>query len=559
MQEDERIVKLLDGFKKEYIIPDYQRDYAWEDDEIERLIKDIVYSTGDYCLGIITTYHHELVDGQQRLTTLYLIAICCGVITKKEEINLKYVLNEYLNNANNLERIISGEDMSMTSIGHGLDIIKDKIKDCKDVVKEKLGNLYYYEIELDDEIDLNHYFEVMNSRGVQLSATDVVKSLLMRNLSSNNQVKLNNLWYEIEKMTMNNSITTFERYSNVKGKTKTIKEIIESNKSYNSNGEETKEDENGLILNFEYFLLYVFELYDNKCDENRTKDKEFDLDELINKYDDKFARSTEKEKIDFIDFLLCIKYIYFNYIVSYNKREQSFSIRVNNDKMKNLQSCMRVSFTSRKSMDWLYVSLAFLKKELDKIGVFNKSKWKFPKNKEEICQKYIRRMEMYIRENHVEDYLNRFKDNYLSGFDTPHIILNYLDYLILINKNEAIKIMQEQLIGKLNLKNYSFKFRNSIEHFYPRYDSEKGKYNPEFVHNIGNLALLDYQTNTRLQNPSPRAKATELMPNIERYSLKFQLMMLIATSEDREWDNLEIEKLGKSSIELLKKDLIKLN
>ena len=64
---------------KQDIIPSFQREYSWDDVEINELLTDIKNSNKSYCVGIITTKTIEgklvLIDGQQRLTTLYLVAI----------------------------------------------------------------------------------------------------------------------------------------------------------------------------------------------------------------------------------------------------------------------------------------------------------------------------------------------------------------------------------------------------------------------------------------------------------------------------------------------------
>ena len=63
-----------------YIIPIYQRNYEWEQPQIERLISDInsIGENEQYYLGTLVTFKrddgsYELVDGQQRHTTLNLI------------------------------------------------------------------------------------------------------------------------------------------------------------------------------------------------------------------------------------------------------------------------------------------------------------------------------------------------------------------------------------------------------------------------------------------------------------------------------------------------------
>ena len=73
------IENIFEGNK--YVIPLYQRNYAWGIDEIEQLLDDIYDAPvdRDYFLGsLIVNYYtekdiFEVIDGQQRLTTLYLL------------------------------------------------------------------------------------------------------------------------------------------------------------------------------------------------------------------------------------------------------------------------------------------------------------------------------------------------------------------------------------------------------------------------------------------------------------------------------------------------------
>lgn len=72
-------IAISDIFKDtEYIVPIYQRNYAWKTKQIEQLIEDINSAKDNYYLGtlIVNRKEHdiyEVIDGQQRLTTLYLL------------------------------------------------------------------------------------------------------------------------------------------------------------------------------------------------------------------------------------------------------------------------------------------------------------------------------------------------------------------------------------------------------------------------------------------------------------------------------------------------------
>lgn len=68
----------------EYIIPLYQRAYAWGDKQLVQLIEDIndVADDASYYIGALIVSRQgnkfEVVDGQQRLTSLYLLLNCLG-------------------------------------------------------------------------------------------------------------------------------------------------------------------------------------------------------------------------------------------------------------------------------------------------------------------------------------------------------------------------------------------------------------------------------------------------------------------------------------------------
>lgn len=74
---------------KKYVIPVYQRNYAWEEDQISALIKDVYDSCrknpkAPYYIGTLVTYkrgddEYEVIDGQQRLTTIYIILNALGI------------------------------------------------------------------------------------------------------------------------------------------------------------------------------------------------------------------------------------------------------------------------------------------------------------------------------------------------------------------------------------------------------------------------------------------------------------------------------------------------
>lgn len=70
--------KLVSDIQGTFYVPSYQRGYRWGRDEVLRLLNDVYYNgKKNYCLQPVVVRNtgdaYELIDGQQRLTTLYLI------------------------------------------------------------------------------------------------------------------------------------------------------------------------------------------------------------------------------------------------------------------------------------------------------------------------------------------------------------------------------------------------------------------------------------------------------------------------------------------------------
>ena len=89
-------------FQDNYVIPIYQRNYAWGKDEIEQLLNDIADSDGTYCIGSLvvdknTDTTFTVIDGQQRLTTLYLLLTYLKTGRPLEKSSLRFEAREKSN------------------------------------------------------------------------------------------------------------------------------------------------------------------------------------------------------------------------------------------------------------------------------------------------------------------------------------------------------------------------------------------------------------------------------------------------------------------------------
>lgn len=78
---------LESGKNNPFVVPEYQRPYAWTDEQVETLFDDLWEFTatnggtereGTYFLGSIVSFENEakeqeIIDGQQRITSLFLL------------------------------------------------------------------------------------------------------------------------------------------------------------------------------------------------------------------------------------------------------------------------------------------------------------------------------------------------------------------------------------------------------------------------------------------------------------------------------------------------------
>lgn len=177
----------LDG---EYVIPLYQRAFAWEERQLEQLVEDIIDipDNSNYYIGSLIVSRngnkYEVIDGQQRLTSLYLLLSCLG---KKLNTTLTFECRDKSNNTLRsvhelLEEKRSDYDNERIDNGihQGIKILKEKIaKYNKDCILDKLSRVVIYRIEVPENTDLNRYFEIMNTRGEQLEQHDILKAYLM--------------------------------------------------------------------------------------------------------------------------------------------------------------------------------------------------------------------------------------------------------------------------------------------------------------------------------------------------------------------------------------------
>ena len=592
-------LRILDDetlFDKEvhYVIPRYQRAYAWEDKEIVQLIEDINDSTGDYYIGSLVVARvkgkeetYEVVDGQQRLTTLYLLLHYLrsqvGAVGKTLSFDCRPDSNYTLTHIEALlsdeKRLADDEDRIEQSIRNGLMVIRQKFETGDSIQKddflERLRRVILYRIEVPEHTDLNRYFEIMNTRGEQLEQHDILKARLMGYLSKRREEQefFARVWDACSDMTgyvqmhfakeerekifgsgwneePSEDWDDYEVCLNMEqgGDHKvSIKSIIKSSFEVEVTDGMLEDDKIKIrfesIIGFPHFLLHVLRV--SLSVEGISMDEEKELGSLL---DDKRLLNDFNEVISygriggkrikynkggfarrFILFLLHSRFLFDQFIIKReskgdnqegdwslkelrtsgagsakkphyantrlryeNEWEKTYAPR--NKECLMIQSALRVSYTSPKVMHWITRLL----------------EWLF--DEETVLPKLTDEAERIAAEAVQEGFLD--EGDYELGVQTPHIVFNYLDYLLWKEDNRKDK----------KYTDFVFEFRNSVEHWYPQHPSEGSSEAWDGRDTFGNLCIISRSVNSKFSNLLPGSKMMSFERMVQRGSLKLRIM-----------------------------------
>lgn len=602
-----------------YVIPRYQRAYAWEDKEIAQLIDDIndIDSSENYYIGSLVVSKvqdkpktYEVVDGQQRLTTLFLLLqylVSEGALEGELGQTLSFdCRSKSKYTLSNIQQILADKKPSADyeenidqSILNGIKAIRQKFTSDKGLNKDefvsRLQHVILYKIEVPEHTDLNRYFEIMNTRGEQLEQHDILKARLMRFLNNRKEQELfSRIWNACSDMTgyvqMHFSRTERENifggewngwpanewseYSDCLEITEdsennaTINEIIKPRfKVDNVDG--ILDDDTHIrfesIFEFPYFLLHALRVFVDFYDVSLEKDLGELLDdkkliadfENVIKYGTLDNEPIKNNKENFarmiIIHLLQTRYLFDSFIIKREytgeDKEGEWSLKelhtsgqaskkkayYSNTKLKYekewettyaprnkeclmIQSALRVSYTSPKVMHWITELVL----------------WLFEND------------EVALLTNEAEDIAAlATKENFLDGKDyklgvtTPHIVFNFLDYLLWKN-------------NKSKYSDFEFEFRNSVEHWYPQNPSDGSFDSWDDKDTFGNLCIISRSVNSKFSNLSPESKMKSYGKMVQKGSLKLRIMGdIIEKSSNDKWIKVQCHEHGAEMIDIL--------
>jgi len=253
---DKRSVKQLleTGKNKRFIIPEYQRPYAWSDEQIQVLFDDLTEYTSNstedenntYFLGTIVAYENdnkeqEIIDGQQRITSLLLLLRAIytklesggpeasflksqieptiwkqnpttGVVNFDEILISSRVMGEE-GNQEFAKILVSGkaDEKSTSNYAKNYRLLQQLVNEYAadnplsfyNFISNTLNQAILLPITADSQETALTIFSTLNDRGLALSDADIFKAKIYNHLNSNEKKEFIELWQELDEQASN--------------------------------------------------------------------------------------------------------------------------------------------------------------------------------------------------------------------------------------------------------------------------------------------------------------------------------------------------------------------
>lgn len=592
-----------------YVVPIYQRNYAWGEDHITQLLQDIYdasqneesnYFIGSLVVLLRTDGIFEVIDGQQRLTTLHLICKKLGILNQSHlSYDSRPEVEDFFNSLfasracdEFLEDCSKRDTRKIYHLVEALDILEsaglhthaghddDKVvslNSMADEVRNKMAeylnnNVILVRTILPDDTDVAAYFEIMNNRGEQLQEHEIVKALMMKSLNEEQRLVFASIWDACSQMNVpiqrslsslrkNDDYPIFGseynglhenyiymyRLSDSKEDFLSIDEILsKSDIEHIDNDEHPDEIEYNSIMDFPNFLMLVFKTYDSNCQLNANY--------LQGTYDDNQSINS----MDFVRRLLKYRTVFDRFVVKTTGSE---------DDEESIHWIMKKPYRDKKGSLRFRNTFSMSNDEPDENEAENDVQKRIVKQLSMLQVTF--RNKKY--KNWLFDYLKFLCESNIEDISAD-MIIKFLDewmlsfYNQLLEKNtEDSKIWPFESLG-VDTPHFLFNFidylywvescspkpDNHISYIEEVKDFDFKYYNsvehhlPQSyenidqvnINNIGNLCLISRSGNSSLNDKAPKEKA-----HISQgLSPKRRIMYTITQNNDGIWDRKRIEE-----------------
>lgn len=227
-----RLIEYMDGSKKRFIIPVYQRNYDWKTENCKQLYDDLVkvvknHRNSHFFGSIVSVYEPSgrnteflVIDGQQRLTTVSLLLLAMynliskGIVSAEDKTLDNQIYDDFLvdkyqpketriklkpikNDREAFDKLFDDEDEYIrdSNLTTNYNYFYDRIQKQEVTVDElfdAICKLEIINITLNNDDNPQLIFESLNSTGLDLSEGDKIRNYILMGLSANEQ----NEYYE---------------------------------------------------------------------------------------------------------------------------------------------------------------------------------------------------------------------------------------------------------------------------------------------------------------------------------------------------------------------------
>ncbi|MBR1646024.1 MAG: DUF262 domain-containing protein [Selenomonadaceae bacterium] len=228
--------KFVNDIAGKFFVKSYQRGYRWGKSEVERLLEDVFalkghggQATKNYCLQPIVVKNlgdenFELIDGQQRLTTIFLIYNYMHKASNGffEEPNFSLDYETRDKSADflaNIDVARKDENIDFWFMANAYETIERwfAAKGQKSVVMGNLKNFFAYNVkviwyEIDDTENATAMFTRLNIGKIPLTCAELVKAMFLSNENCNSDRRRDEIalqWDNLEKELHNDSLWYF--------------------------------------------------------------------------------------------------------------------------------------------------------------------------------------------------------------------------------------------------------------------------------------------------------------------------------------------------------------
>lgn len=485
--------------KGQYIIPEYQREYDWTEENLNEFIHDIKESNEEnyfighmVCEGNYNGVKFKVIDGQQRITTItIMLSVIRDIFYEKELYNLanglheNYIFskdkdyNEYVILDNKMpypvlqayvqskpdkkdkkiQAIKSGEKKIIKAYDkfykEWKELLEDKLKELRD----KILNLEIIFVAVDDEVDAFTIFETLNAKGKDLTPLDLIKNQVFKNYTRQIHIdEPNDSW----------------------------KKIIENSK-----------DRNIKFLNYFWASRYK-KVSDRKIYKEfikKSKEDKFDYNVFIENLldDSKIFQKIISPKLEYWNNTGEFKvYFALNAI-------QIFNIQVANSL---LMSLLREYKDKNISSKYLVKALTAIEKfHFINNAIIGGRSSGLDTMYSRISRDLYSAKGRHLKHNIIDEMVDKLKGKLPNIAQFKAKIDSRLYFS---SKNTKQKKLVQYVLKRLEYEkqNYNIElFDISLEHIYPeKFDKFWKNINIEYIQNIGNLVLLDKDINSKIGN-----------------------------------------------------------